>query len=129
MNVNDCVCGIIIGEADSEKEAEKLAEAMRNCPHLLFSGTSMNRVYSVYVVPASKKWWLKIPGTDPNEAGFKRASVHIIDSLTYPAVVNLRLPDKMSDVAPCGADCSSCPLRSRYACDGCPATIHFKRRT
>jgi len=120
------IFGIIIGEASSAEEAQKLAETMRNCPYLVASGTTANMIYSVYIVPKEKKWWLKYPETNPKETGVEKAWVYMIENLVYPQKFNLKVPKKRTEIAPCGADCQTCPLREEYDCNGCPATVHYK---
>ncbi len=123
------ICGIIIGEARSAEEAEKLAETMKNCPYLLASGTTSNKIYFVSIVPEEKRWWLKYPETNPKATGVEKALVHIVENVTYPKRFNLRLPRKKTKTAPCGADCQTCPLNEEYGCSGCPATVHVKEAT
>jgi len=45
------ICGIIFGETRSAEEAGRLAETMKNCPYVVASGTTSNKIYSVYIVP------------------------------------------------------------------------------
>jgi len=78
------ICGIIIGEARSTEEAEKLAETMKNCPYLLASGTTSNKIYFVSIVPEERKWWLKYPMTNPKATGVEKALVHIVENVGYP---------------------------------------------
>ena len=120
------VCGIIRSETRSGEEAKKHAEAMKNCPNLILIGITSNIVHAVYIVPEYKRWWLKIPETNPEEIGVEKASVHIVEDLTYPAKFTKK-PIKKTEIAPCGADCQTCHLREKYKCNGCPATIHYKR--
>jgi hypothetical protein len=91
------ICGIVIGEASSVEEAKRLAEAMKNCPNLVASGTSSNKLYSVYIVPEEKKWWLKYPETNPKATGLEKARVYIIQNLLYPEKFAFRMPEKKRD--------------------------------
>lgn len=120
------ICGIIIGEACSVEEAGKLAETMKNCPYLVASGTTVNMIYSAYIVPKEKKWWLKYPETNPKATGVEKARVYMVENVSYPEKFDLKLPKKKTETAPCGANCQTCSLREEYDCNGCPATIHFK---
>ncbi len=122
------IFGIIVGEARSAEEAEKLAEMMKNCPYLIASGTSSNKTYSIYIVPEEKKWWLKYPETNPKATGLENAQVYIVENITYPEKFDWKLPKKKTETAPCGADCQTCPLQEEYGCGGCPATIHYKEK-
>jgi len=120
------IFGIIVGEARSAEEAEKLAEMMKKCPYLVASGTTSNKTYSIYIVPEEKKWWLRYPETNPKSVGLESARVYIVENLTYPEKFDWKLPKKKTKTAPCGADCQTCPLREEYDCSGCPATIHYE---
>jgi len=126
-NMGKNICGIITSETTSPSEAKKHAEAMKDCPHLILIGTTSNFVHAVYVVPECKKWWLEFPAENPEKIGVEKASVHIVEELTYPVEFS-KLPTKKAEKAPCGADCRKCDLRERYDCNGCPATVHFKEK-
>ena len=120
------VCGIIVGEALSAEEAGELAEKMKNCPYLVASGTTANMVYSVYVVPEEKRWWLKYPEVNPQATGVEKAWVYIVENVFCPEKFNLRLPKKKTEIAPCRATFQTCPLLEEYDCSGCPATTNYE---
>jgi len=120
------ICGIITLEIRSVEDARKLSQQMKDCPNLLTSGTTGKTIYSVYLVPEEKRWWLTYPEDHPEIAGAERARVQVMDNLIYPKKFAMRVPSNKTTVAPCGADCSTCPLREQYACCGCPATIHYQ---
>jgi len=120
------ICGIIIGEANSAKDAKKIARIMQNCPNLVASGTTSNKIYSVYIVPEKKEWWLRYPEINPKATGLEKAAVYIVKNVSYPEEFAFRLPHKKTEIAPCGANCKTCPLRKEYNCSGCPATIHYQ---
>lgn len=122
------ICGIIIGEALSDEEAVRLAETMKNCPYLIASGTASRKVYSVYIVPEKKRWWVKYPETDPQATGVKEARVYIAENVVYPRKFSLKLPKKKTKTAPCGAKCQKCPLLEEYDCSACPATVHYREK-
>ena len=121
------ICGIIVGETLSAEEAGELAEIMKNCPYLVASGTTANMIYSVYVVPEEKKWWLKYPDTNPKATGVEKAWVYIVENVPYPEKFDLKLPKEKTEIAPCGANCQTCPLLDEYDCSGCPATTNCER--
>jgi len=120
------ICGIIIGETSSIEEAKRLAGIMRNCPNLVTSGTTSNKIYSVYIVPEEKEWWLRYPEANPKATGLEKASVYIVKNVLYPEEFAFRLPKNKTGTAPCGANCQTCPLREEYDCSGCPATVHYQ---
>lgn len=123
------ICGIITSETGSAEEAEELSAIMKNCPYLVVSGTAQNRIYSIYIVPENKRWWLKYPETNPKATGVEKASTHIIENLLWPEDFPLRLPARKTETAPCGAKCQECTLRQEYSCTGCPATTLYKDAT
>ena len=110
---------IMTSREGSEEEARRTVETMRNCPHLVALGYTSGTVYSVYMVPERKRWWLEYPETLNEETGQEKYSVQVVENLTYPEELALKTPK--SDRPPCGADCGTCGLRERYSCDGCPA--------
>jgi len=127
VNLAGNVCGIMVIEASSAEEARKRAETMKNCPHLIASGTTSNVVYFISIVPEEKKWWLKYPETNPpKEMDAGKVQVYVIENLAYPEDFGPRFPEKIVEEAPCGVDCRTCRLRKEYDCIGCPATIHWK---
>ena len=119
------ICGIIIGEACSTEEAKKLVETVRDCPYLIASGTTSNKTYSVYIVPEEKRCGLEYPERNPEATGLEKASVHIIEDVSFPEKISLRKTERRAKTAPCGANCQTCPLREEYDCSGCPAMIYY----
>jgi len=103
----------------SEEEARRTAETMRNCPYLVAMWYTAGIVYSAYMVPEYKRWWLEYPETLNEETGQEKYSVEVVENLTYPEELKYKTPK--SDRPPYGTDCAKCGLRDRYGCDGCPA--------
>ena len=118
----------MIGEALSAEEAKRHLETTKNCPYLVVSGTTSNKIYSIYIVPENKKWWLKYPETHPKAMGAEKAWVHIVENVLYPEKLNLKLPKKKIEIAPCGENCQTCPLQEEYGCSGCPATTNYEEK-
>lgn len=112
---------IMTTKESSEEEARKTAETMRNCPHLVAIGYSSDTVYSVYMVPDHKRWWLRYPETVNREIGEEKYSVQVVENLLYPERLTPKAP--RGETPPCGADCETCKLRERYDCEGCPAIL------
>jgi hypothetical protein len=121
------ICGIIIGEHPSIEEAQKHVRRMKNCPYLVASGTSRNKIYSVFIVPEDKRWWLKYPEMDPSSTGMGKAQVFIVENVAYPEKLGLKIPDQKTTISPCGENCEICRLPIEFNCRGCPATIHYVR--
>ncbi|UCE13523.1 MAG: hypothetical protein JSV04_15240 [Candidatus Heimdallarchaeota archaeon] len=120
------ICGIIIGEHPSLEEAQRHAEKMKDCLYLAVSAVSQNRIYSIFIVPEEKKWWLKYPESDPAVTGLGQAQVFLVENVIYPETFDLKLPDQKTATAPCGENCEICQLRNEYNCKGCPATFYYK---
>lgn len=121
MNKKKHIWGILVTEEDSVEEAKKTAESMKNCPYLVAIGTTSNTVYSVYMVPENKKWWLQYPETLNEKSGVKKYRVQVVENSIYPEKFTLKMP--RIETPPCGANCQTCKLRAQYNCDGCPAAI------
>ena len=118
-------CGLVIGEAGSSENAEKLAQAFRNCPYTAFVGVFEDKLVWALCVPEGHLPWLQSLHEQPEALGLKKATVLLTggEKIFYPHCA-LRLPEKKSTVAPCGALCERCELYE--ACPGCPATIFYK---
>jgi hypothetical protein len=123
---NKNICGIIIAETASERDAHKNARKLKDCPYLLMQAIDSNRISSVYIVPKEQKWWIKYAEDYPDKVGFKKTKVYISDSIIVPERFKPRLPLIKKSISPCGAKCSSCPLKDKYKCLCCPATIHYR---
>lgn len=80
MDKKKHVWGILVTEERSAEEAEKTAESMKNCPYLIAIGTTLNTVYSVYMVPEDKKWWLKYPETLNEKLEKQKYTVQIVEN-------------------------------------------------
>ena len=121
------VCGVLIGEAGSEKKAEKMAQKFKDCPYMAFIGAFADKFVWACFVPEKHLWWLESMRDKPEEAwGLKSTTLLITDEVkvTYPKEFELRLPQERLEVAPCGAVCKQCSAFDR--CSGCPATIYYK---
>jgi len=114
------ICGFIFAETKLSKEAEKLAERIKNCPYLVAVAVSSNKICTAYVVPNEKKWWLEFPKLEPKRLGLKKAEVLICENIIYPKEFMFKTPKTNSKITPCGANCSTCDLKYKYNCDGCP---------
>jgi len=120
------ICGIIIAQLGSPREAQRKAMKFKDCPYLIMQAISSNKIYLTYIVPEKNRWWLKYPEDYPKEVGFQEAKVYIGNKIIVPQKFKPRLPLIKTKIAPCGADCGKCPLRDKYRCPCCPATIHYK---
>ena len=121
MNKKKHIWGIIITKEDSAEEAKKAADTMKNCPYLVAIGTSSNTIHSVYMVPEDKKWWLKYPETLNEKLGAEKYKVQIVENAIYPNKFTLKTPQ--TETPPCGANCQTCKVRTKYNCNGCPTII------
>lgn len=118
--------GILISEKPSAEETKKQAEKMKNCPYLVVLGTSTNRIFSIFIVPKDKRWWLEYPTSNLAATRSGSRQLFLVENVEYPEKFNLRIPAKKTEITPCGDNCSTCPLRNKYNCKGCPATIHYR---
>ena len=116
--------GILIAKMESEEEAAKNADKMKNCPRLLASGTNSSTYYGVFIIPSEKRWWLEYPVEHPEVLGAEKIKLHLIENLITPIDFELELPKVKERITPCGSDCMQCPMREEYNCDGCPATVY-----
>lgn len=125
-NQVETVCGILIVEKETQEDAVNSSNAMKDCPRLIAVGTDQNRYYCVFIVPTDKTWWLEIPEAKPELLRAKTVKMYITEQLVYPEEYELRLPAEISEISPCGSNCSTCPMIEENDCPGCPATIHYK---
>jgi hypothetical protein len=78
------ICGIVIGETSSPEEANKRAEAMKNCPYIVVLGTTLNRIYFVFIVPSDKERLLRYSEANPKETGLEKATSYIVKNVICP---------------------------------------------
>ena len=124
--MEESICGIIIGEHLSEKEALNHAKNMKNCPYLIALGTSEKMIYLIFIVPDEKRWWLKFPEIEPIKTGLRNARVFIAENIVLPEKFKLEKSKEKNKITPCGDNCDFCSLRKEFDCKGCPATLHYK---
>lgn len=120
------VCGVLIGEARSEEEAERRAQRFKDCPYVVFMGAFGDKCLEVSFIPEGHPWWLWAIRAEPEAMGLRKHTVLITDEVkvTNPKGFKLRLPEEKLEVTPCGLVCKECSLFER--CSGCPATIYYK---
>ncbi|MFX0124735.1 MAG: hypothetical protein ACFFAE_13985 [Candidatus Hodarchaeota archaeon] len=122
------ICGIMIGETTTEEKAQKLTNAMKNCPYLYFGGFSSKTFHYVFIVPEEKKWWLEYPASHPNIIGAEKVKLKLVENIVQPDKFEIVIPKEKSKTSPCGSSCENCPMRSENHCTGCPATIYYEVR-
>jgi len=81
-----------------------------------------SKVFSIFVVPVERRWWLEYPSKDPAAVGMDTACVQIIEDMRSMADLKTNIPERKLDASPCGADCRKCKAREEYECHGSPAT-------
>ncbi len=120
------VCGLLIGEADSEEKAKRLAQSYKNCPYVAFIGAFSDKFVAAYFIPERHLWWLEYVRDKPKTMGLKTATLLVTDEakVMYPKEFEPRLPQEKLEVSPCGAICKGCPSFNHCSC--CPATIYYK---
>jgi hypothetical protein len=119
------LCGIVIGEAKDQAEAERIATTFRDCPYCAQLAALDKLVNFVFFIPEEQRWWLEFVEKAPKDTfSLERARVFFVEGLTPPRSLKEKLPEPRLAEAPCGARCDRCP--SYKDCLGCPATIYFK---
>ncbi|MFX0104411.1 MAG: hypothetical protein ACFE75_02835 [Candidatus Hodarchaeota archaeon] len=85
-----------------------------------------NQSYAMFFLPRNQKWWIEYIEKNPSETfGFKKAKVIFLENVYYPEKLKLRIPEKLTNISPCGASCKECPSMTECSC--CPATILYKK--
>jgi hypothetical protein len=115
------ICGFIFAETKSLKETKKFVERIKNCLYLVVQAMDSKEIFSAYIVPEEKRWWLEYPQLEPEKLGLKSAKTYIYKKVCYPERFSPGHPKKRTNIAPCKANCQICRLRCKYNCDGCPA--------
>ncbi|MFX0034369.1 MAG: hypothetical protein ACFE9I_01860 [Candidatus Hermodarchaeota archaeon] len=88
--------------------------------------TIKNQLYALFFLPERQKWWIEsIEKYPSNTFSLKSAKVTFLDNVYYPKELKLRIPKKVTNISPCGANCKKCPSMDKYCC--CPATIFYKK--
>ena len=119
------ICGLLFGEGETVEITNRIAESYRDCPYVNFMATKGRELYSIYFIPEKQKWWIESIERNPRETlGLNKVRLNFMESLHYPKRMNLRLPKKLLELSPCGANCGLCPSSEKCTC--CPATIYYK---
>ncbi len=121
------ICALLMGEAEDEQGAARVASRFGGCPYVGFMANGGKRLFAAYFIPPGQRWWIEAIGEKPDLLGLVGAEVFFVDEVQYPKGFEMRLPETPKRLSPCGADCSGCPAYER--CLGCPATIFYKKRS
>jgi hypothetical protein len=119
------ILGVMVAKMPTAEKAVENAESMKNCPRLLACGIHSNVFLGVFIAPRNMEWWFALPEERPDLLGADKVSITIADQITYPEKFQLRLPDELGEISPCGTNCAKCPQMEEVGCKGCPATIHY----
>ncbi|MFX1494742.1 MAG: hypothetical protein ACFFBZ_10710 [Promethearchaeota archaeon] len=120
------ICALLVGEAETEKLAKKIASSYKNCPYVNLMTTSGKELYAIFFLPVRQKWWIEYIEKKPQETfKLRKAKITFLDSVYYPEKLNLRIPQTLKEISPCGSNCDECP--SSHKCICCPATIFYKK--
>ncbi len=124
MVVKDILHGILHMEYDSPESAERSARRYGGCPRVAFWATRGSDAYIILRVGDDERFWAEYIGEHPEKTfGGRKAELVFAENIHRP-IPELREPEELGDVSPCGSRCATCPY---YAtCKGCPATIHYK---
>jgi DNA-binding Lrp family transcriptional regulator len=112
--------------AETMEDATKLADALKDCPRVVFAITSTG-AYNLIIALVAKNADM-LQNTIENDIrplpGIKGMEVSIGDAPIVPEFLDIRIVDRR-DRAPCGTKpCNQCYLYERK-CEGCPATNYF----
>lgn len=119
------LCALLCGEGETEEIINQIAVSYRDCPYVNFMATKGREIYSVYFIPEKQKWWIEFIEKNPQETlGLNKAHLNFIENLQYPKTMKLRLPKKLLQISPCGANCGICSSSEKCSC--CPATVYYK---
>jgi len=115
------MAGILCMEYASEEDARRGARRYGDCPHVYFWANDGASAYIILSLSEEKRAWAQHIGEHPKETfGGTRAWLAITDQVVAPEELGVRLPDKKSEVSPCGSRCATCPALGEM-CPGCPA--------
>lgn len=120
------ITGILIGEAPTEGKAASVAALFTDCPYCAFSKQIGKTTLEVFSVPEDHRWWLTAIEENPTETlGLEKAKVLFTDPLAIETPWTRGDMNPILEEAPCGADCTKCPLYEEK-CPGCPSTRYYK---
>lgn len=120
------ICALFSGTAKSTHRARQIAESYQNCPYVYLMTTKGDQLFATFFLPEEQKWWIEYVEKKPRETfGLEKASVTFADALYWPAKLSMRLPKRLKELSPCGANCLSCAAYRR--CLRCPATVHCQK--
>ncbi len=119
------ICALLCGKGGTEEITNQIVKSYKNCPYVYFMATKGREIYSVYFLPEKQKWWIESIEKNPQKTlGLNKAQLYFIENLQYPKRMKLRLPKKLLELSPCGANCGICPSSEKCSC--CPATVYYK---
>lgn len=84
-----------------------------------------NQLYAVFFLPRRQKWWIEYIEKHPSDTfGFKNAKITFLENVYCPKKLKLRIPEKLTNISPCGANCKKCPSK-----DKCSYSSHYSQLT
>ncbi len=120
-------CYLLLGEAPTEEAARKIAEVYAPCPFVYFMGAFGKTVVGIYFLTEERSWWVKAISSEPRMTlGLVRAALYVSDSPAFPVDMEPRIPERRTEISPCGAKCAECLRYQEGICPGCPASRHFQ---
>ena len=119
------ICVLLCGEGETEEITNRIAESYKECPYVNFMATKGREIYSIFFLPEKQKQWIESIEKNPQKTlGLNKDHLNFIEDLQYPERMKLRLPKKLLDISPCGANCGIYPSSEKCTC--CPATVYYK---
>ncbi len=129
LNSRLFVYAVVIAELESYEYFMRIAEKLRNCPRLLFLAPLLGRLNYIAVMAFENIDVLEAcMGSCVVRAmkGVRRSEVLVAREVVVPDYVLFKVVSEGSEKAPCGVDCSQCPLYSEGKCPACPATKYYR---
>ncbi len=123
------VMALLLLEVDKTENIEKVVGRFRDCPRLVFLSRALGPYNMVGLVLAEDyrvldillgRCMLRV------SEGIRKSEVIPLTTIYQPSHIQIKIPEKLSSKAPCGADCCNCPQFLSRACPGCPATACYR---
>lgn len=129
LNSRLFVYAVVFAELESYCSFKEVAEKLKKCPRMLFLAPLIGGMNYVAV--------MAFESMDVLEAcmsycvvrtlkGVRRSEVLIAREVVVPEHVLIKVVSEGAEEAPCGANCSNCPLYREGKCPGCPATKNYR---
>jgi len=112
------------------RNPDDLIKKFEKCPRLIFASKAVGSYQLIlYFIGSCDRALQNLIETrlssDPNVLNF---DVSLGDTPDSSAFIPLRIPKRLSQISPCGVECSTCPKYVDGRCLGCPASLLRKEK-